>query len=125
MGRAITAAVFIVALCVGLVTAFVFATKVHAKDSGQWDSIPQHVRDWFKSVRGKNGVACCDISDGHRTEFAIKDTVYWVPIDGVWIKVPPDAVIENSGNPTGDAVVWYAKASNELFIRCFVPGSVS
>jgi hypothetical protein len=31
---------------------------------------------------------------------------YWVPIDGDWYPVPPDAVIKTT-NPVGEAVVWY------------------
>jgi hypothetical protein len=39
------------------------------------------------------------------------------------MQVPPEAVIENAGNPVGDAVVWYTQYSNKVFIRCFVPGN--
>ena len=34
---------------------------------------------------------------------------YYVPIDDKWIPVPDDAVVENYGNPIGDAVVWYTE----------------
>ena len=96
----------------------------YAIDRGQYDHVPQHIRDWFKSVRGKDGVPCCDISDGHRTEYDMRDSQYWVPIDGTWMQVPPETVIHNSENPTGDAVVWYAKSpQNNIHIRCFVPGN--
>jgi hypothetical protein len=38
-----------------------------------------------------------------------------------WIEVPPEVIVYNAGNPTGDAVVWYVESSH--YIRCFVPGS--
>ena len=56
-----------------------------AIDNGQYSQVPQEIRDWFKSVRSKNGIACCDISDGHRTDYQMRETEYWVPIDGDWI----------------------------------------
>jgi hypothetical protein len=42
--------------------------------------------------------------------------------DGKWIQIPDDAVVENYGNPTGDAVVWYTEFKDAVFIRCFVHG---
>jgi hypothetical protein len=38
------------------------------------------------------------------------------------MKVPDEAVIRDSGNPVGEAVVWYVKRRDNVFIRCFVPG---
>jgi hypothetical protein len=44
-------------------------TPVLARDNGQFGNVPPEVRAWFKSVRSKNGVFCCDIADGHRTDY--------------------------------------------------------
>lgn len=103
-----------------------------ARDSGQWNDIPDHVRQWFKGVRAANGVPCCDIADGHRTQWDIKSDGYWIPNplnEREWMQVPPEAVVYNAGNPTGDAVVWWvqhpstnAQEPGIVFIRCFVPG---
>lgn len=107
-----------------LLTAFcLLPLSSYAIDRGQYENVPQHIRDWFKSVKSRNGVPCCDISDGHRTEYDMRNSQYWVPIEGTWIQVPPEAVIHNADNPVGDAVVWYAKVQNNTYIRCFVPGS--
>jgi hypothetical protein len=82
-------------------------------------------------VRSPNGVPCCDIADGHRTTWDRRpgDPRYWVPIEGEWTPVPPEAVVYNAGNPTGEAVVWYVRndatsphGASGYFIRCFVPG---
>ena len=57
---------------------------------------------------------------------------YWVPIEGEWYPVPPEAVIKTE-NPVGDAIVWYrpqygaegiisGKPRIEWYkIVCFVP----
>ena len=103
-----------------------------AFDNGQYGDVPDNIRSWFKSVRSPNGVPCCDIADGHSTTWDKHpgDDRYWVPINGEWIPVPPEAVVYNAGNPTGEAVVWYVPLPvdmrspdhREYYIRCFVPG---
>jgi hypothetical protein len=81
-----------------------------ARDSGQWNDVPDNVRSWFKSVRSPLGVPCCDVSDGHRTQWEIRTTGYFVPNprnEAEWIQVPPESIVHDAGNPTGDAVVWW------------------
>ena len=80
---------------------------------------------WFKGVRSKSGSYCCDISDGHRTEYDVRAGQYWVPIGGVWWKVPDNAIIRDAGNPLGEAVVWYAELLGRIEITCFVPADAS
>jgi hypothetical protein len=77
-----------------------------AFDNGQYENVPPDIRAWFKSVMAPNGVPCCDISDGHKTEYDFRDGVYWVPIEGRWMAVPERAIIRDRGNPVGEAVVW-------------------
>jgi hypothetical protein len=93
-----------------------------AMDNGQYENVPPHIRDWFKGVRSPHGIPCCDIADGHRTDYDVRTDGYWVPIDGQWMPVPPEAVVQNAGNPVGEAVVWYSQLREKTFIRCFVPG---
>ena len=83
-----------------------------AFDNGQYDHVPPDIRAWFKSVIAPNGVPCCDISDGHRTEYDVRGGNYWVPIEGQWMEVP---------NPIGHAVVWYVHHRGAIIISCFVP----
>jgi hypothetical protein len=45
-----------------------------------------------------------------------------VSVDGQWIPVPSEAVIEQA-NPLDEAVVWYTKFGGRVFIRCFVSGA--
>ena len=108
-------------LRVALAALFV-CTPAVARDNGQFSNVPDDVRAWFKSVKSPHGVPCCDIADGHRTDYDMRDNQYWVPINGEWMPVPPEAVIRNAGNPIGDAVVWYSSYGSRVVIRCFVPG---
>jgi hypothetical protein len=93
-----------------------------AFDLGQYNNVPDNVRAWFKSVRSTRGIPCCDVADGHRTDYDMRQDAYWVPVDGKWMPVPADSVVQNAANPTGDAVVWYSKYGEHVVIRCFVPG---
>ena len=92
-----------------------------AFDNGQYDNVPSDIRAWFKSVMAPNGVPCCDISDGHRTSYDVRNGAYWVPIEGEWMMVPERAIIRDRGNPVGEAVVWYVHHRGSIIISCFVP----
>jgi hypothetical protein len=78
-----------------------------------------------KGVRNSSGALCCDISEGNRTDYKVRAGAYWVPIDGVWWRVPDAAIIRNAGNPLGEAVVWYTRIADNIVIRCFVPADAS
>ena len=93
----------------------------HAFDRGQYENVPADVRAWFKGVVSPNGVPCCDISDGHRTAYDVREGAYWVPLDGLWWQVPERAVIRDQGNPVGEGVVWYVNLRGSIVISCFVP----
>lgn len=94
------------------------------KDQSRWSDVSPKTRAWFSMVKSKNGVPCCDIADGRRTEYDMREGKYWVPINGNWMPVPDDAVLKDAGNPVGDAVVWYSiYGGAKPVIRCFVPGS--
>jgi hypothetical protein len=92
-----------------------------AFDNGQYENVPPDIRAWFKGVIAPNGVPCCDISDGHRTEYDFREGAYWVPIEGRWMQVPAHAIIRDRGNPVGEAVVWYVHHRGGIIISCFVP----
>jgi hypothetical protein len=99
----------------------VLASAAIAFDNGQYDNVAPDIRAWFKSVTAPNGVPCCDISDGHRTTYDVRQGTYWVPIDGEWMAVPERAIVRDRGNPVGEAVVWYVHHRGGIIISCFVP----
>ena len=105
-----------------LVASLGMSVAAHAVDRGQFGDVPDHVRKWFKSVIAPNGVPCCDISDGHRTDYDMREGAFWVPIEGTWMQVPERAVIRDAGNPVGEAIVWYVRHRGAIVISCFVPG---
>ena len=104
-----------------LASLSVLASTALAFDNGQYDNVAPDIRAWFKSVMAPNGVPCCDISDGHRTSYDVREGAYWVPIEGQWMVVPDRAVIRDRGNPVGEAVVWYVHHRGSIIISCFVP----
>ena len=100
---------------------FVSGTAL-AVDRGQFENVPDDIRTWFKGVRSPAGVPCCDISDGHRTEYEVRAGAYWVPINGLWWQVPEKAIVRNA---VGEAVVWYVSLRGSVEIRCFVPADAA
>jgi len=89
---------------------------------------PEHpeLDGWYMQLHSKRGSPCCDGSDAKHLadpEWDSKDGHYRVQIDGKWINVPDDAVIDGP-NKDGRALVWPYYLNGELTgIRCFLPGS--
>jgi hypothetical protein len=109
-------------MAVALLVGAVCSGSAREQFAGEFDSVPDNIRSWFKSVHSPLGVPCCDIADGHRTTWRHGDTGYEVPIEGTWVPVPPEAIVYNAGNPLDEAIVWYVKQGSDYFVRCFVPG---
>src|SRR6266481_3688388 len=95
-----------------------------AFDNGEHKNVSPEIRDWFRGVRSPRGVPCCDIADGHRTDYEMRPDGFYIPVPWMptgkenWIMIPPEVVIYDAGNPVGEAVVWYIESSQ--YIRCFV-----
>jgi hypothetical protein len=87
------------------------------------------VRQWFRDVHSPAGMVCCDVADGHLTDYDIRPDGYWVPIEGRMWHVPPQAVIKDSKNPFLTGVVWWRRDTDgnfvSYYIRCFTPGGGS
>jgi hypothetical protein len=103
------------------------AVSASAMDRNELKNVSPQIRDWFRSMRSPAGKVCCWEADGHRTRYDMRANQYWVPIDGAWQPVPPEAVIHGARSPFGDAVVWYRPEFNfevptgHWEIVCFVP----
>ena len=82
----------------------VVSATAAAMDRGQFQNVPPEIREWFENMRSPNGISCRSYADGHRTGYDIRQGQYWVPIDGDWYPVPPEAVIKTE-NPVGEAIV--------------------
>lgn len=87
------------------------------------------IQQWIKGLTDKNGVGCCDTSDGFpaEAEYDVDTGRYRVRIQGVWYAVPDQALIEQP-NRLGYAMVWYYWQYHPTatpVIRCFIPGALT
>lgn len=99
-----------------LVLLLLLTSHAFARDDGRYANNP--LKPWFDSLKSKRGF-CCSEADGRETEYDIRESKYWVPVNGTWIEVPEDAVITEP-NKFGRPLVWLDQLQR---IRCFVPGS--
>ncbi|MGY3614471.1 hypothetical protein [Bradyrhizobium sp. USDA 10063] len=93
----------------------------HAHDSGH-----PELNHWYESLRSGKG-PCCDGTDAKRVDDAdweSKDGHYRVRIDGEWVDVPKEAVVDGP-NLAGRAMVWPYYQDGHPKPRCFMPGSMS
>ena len=118
-----------IAFLIGALVGLGMASRAAAFDRGQYDDVPESVRQWFKAQRNpETGIPCCDVADGYNTEAQIRGNHWFVPVPNhpemEWVEVPDGAIIHNQGNPNGNHVVWWAdfNAAVPKTIRCFVPG---
>ena len=89
--------------------------------------------NWFNSLSSKKAGSCCSNFDGRPPEAVVwtSDNHYRVMLEGQWIEVPDDAVLDVP-NKYGKAVVWYTKSwrskvtgkAGDFYIRCFLPGEL-
>ncbi len=80
---------------------------------------------WFESLHSRKG-PCCDGSDAKRLDDAdwdSKDGHYRVRIDGEWVDVPNEAVVDGP-NRAGHTMVWPYYVDGHPKPRCFMPGSM-
>ncbi|OAF05477.1 hypothetical protein AYJ54_00800 [Bradyrhizobium centrolobii] len=79
--------------------------------------------DWFRSLHSKGDAWCCNGDDADMAEWDTMGGRYRVRIDGQWIDVPDDAVVEGP-NRVGGARVWSWYQDGKPAVRCFLPGSM-
>jgi hypothetical protein len=99
-----------------LLLLLLFTSYALARDDGRYANNP--LKPWFDSLRSHRGF-CCSEADGRETEYDIRESRYWVPVDGTWRQVPDEAVITEP-NKFGRPLVWFESRQE---IRCFIPGS--
>jgi hypothetical protein len=99
-----------------LVLLILVTSPALARDDGRYANNP--LKPWFDSLRSAKGF-CCSDADGRETEYDMRQSKYWVPVNGAWTEVPEEAVITEP-NKLGRPMLWLDPAQN---IRCFIPGS--
>jgi hypothetical protein len=73
-----------------------------------------------------SGRRCCSFTDGFAVsdvDWESKDGHYRVRLENNWIDVPDDALITEP-NRAGRTMVWPLRFDGQIFIRCFMPGSM-
>jgi hypothetical protein len=101
------------------------------------DPMRPELNAWFKSLKNKAGVACCDLGDGQHAEveWDMARRGYKVLLknpqrpdqSGQWFDVPYAVVIERP-NLSGMAMVWWwpiydTDGTMTPRWRCFIPGA--
>jgi hypothetical protein len=90
------------------------------------DASRPELNTWFNNLASGKGL-CCSNNDGLMVadvDWKSDHGHYQVRIDGAWVDVPDDAVV-NEPNRDGRTMVWPIKGYGELMIRCFMPGSMT
>lgn len=81
------------------------------------------LNDWFKSLHSKGGAWCCNGDDAEEAEWDTTGGRYRVRLEGQWIDVPDEAIVEGP-NRVGGARVWSMHQDGGPAVRCFLPGSL-
>ena|ERR1700677_2956315 len=92
------------------------------RDTGGFDDVTPGQRAWFQRDRIR---ACCSEADGQKVVWRGDESAgFEVAINGNWVKVPPQTVIRDQGNPFLEGLVWlYPYTSRvDATVRCFIPG---
>jgi hypothetical protein len=105
-----------------------FVAPVMARDDGRYAGAPLH--EWFDGLASGYG-RCCSDADGTAVvdaDWESHDGHYRVRIDSNWYDVPDKAVIRDP-NRDGRTIVWPSRIWMDgklaIFIRCFMPGSMT
>jgi hypothetical protein len=81
---------------------------------------------WYSGLRSGKGPCCggpsVDATTLDGPDWETKDGHYRVRIEGEWIDVPDDAVL-NEPNRDGRTLVWPLRGYLGITIRCFMPGA--
>lgn len=82
---------------------------------------------WFQSLKQpKSGASCCSIADCRPVRYRIMGTDYEAFLDretfgnsapNQWTKVPPEVILRQRENPTGDGVLCFSFGRILCFIR--------
>jgi hypothetical protein len=109
---------------VGFVLMMAFIASAFAHDHNR-----PELDGWFKALSSSRG-PCCDGSEALRLEdvdWDTKDGHYRVRIDGEWVDVPDNAVLDGP-NRAGYTAVWPYQTREldgtvKTQIRCFLRGA--
>lgn len=106
------------------IIAFVFLVSALLGAARAHDHNHPDLNGWFRSLHSKGGAWCCTGDDAEEAEWDTAGGKYRVRIDGQWIDVPDEAIVEGP-NKVGAAKVWRTYMDGHPGVRCFLPGSLT
>jgi hypothetical protein len=104
-----------------------------ARDNGQWETQPAHLRQWFQKLMQPDNpvMSCCGEADAFEADsFEVRDDQYVAIItngkgvipEGTRIPVPNNKMKWDEGNPTGHGIIFIGTGGQ---VYCYVtPGGV-
>jgi hypothetical protein len=104
-----------------------------ARDYGQWENSPPHVRRWFQGLKQPDNprVSCCGEADAYEADIFEVDGGRYVAVitdgkgeipNGTKIPVPNHKMKWDEGNPTGHGIIFIGVQGQ---VYCYVaPGGV-
>ncbi len=125
-----------VALLILILTAVAVATGIvaaSARDDGQWENVPENVRQWFRSLKQPDHprLSCCGEADAFEADNFEAEGDHYVAIitngkgvipSGTRIPVPNQKMKSDAGNPTGHGIIFLGPQRQ---VYCYVtPGGL-
>jgi hypothetical protein len=119
-------------VCLRLTLRLLLAT---ATPAAAHDHARPELDGWYAGLHNRHTIPCCDGSDAARVEDADWDTActinnehgiiqtchYRVRLEGQWVDVPDEAVVDGP-NKDGRTLVWPYFINGMPAVRCFMPG---
>jgi hypothetical protein len=124
------------ALLIVILTAIAVAIGVvaaSARDDGQWENVPENVRQWFRSLKQPDHprLSCCGEADAFEADSFEAEGDHYVAIitngkgvipSGTRIPVPNQKMKWDAGNPTGHGIIFLGPQRQ---VYCYVtPGGL-
>ncbi len=105
----------------GVVAAFMLIVASPGAEARPPENADPALAPWFQSLHQPGtGMSCCSIADCRPTDYRMSGNHYEAFINGEWLTVPEDKVLQRTDNPVGRAVVCWTPARG---IMCFVRGT--
>jgi|tagenome__1003787_1003787.scaffolds.fasta_scaffold20232129_1 hypothetical protein len=116
-----------------LMVLVVASPMASARDNGQWENSPPHVREWFQGLRQPYNprVSCCGEVDAYEADiFEVEGGRYVAVItdgkgeipNGTRVPVPNNKIKWDEGNSTGHGIIFIGIHGQ---VYCYIaPGGV-
>jgi hypothetical protein len=73
---------------------------------------------WFQRLhQPATSLPCCDIPDCRQTAFRIVDNHYEAVVEGKWLAVPSETVVDRADNPMGTCGGLLAAVAGDIVLR--------